>query len=115
MTGKEYRVVIISTSEPTQKDGLPLSMTDSISVPQVFNTVVSRARSLVVAVGNPLTLLVKENRIFGDSGGFWRSYLKLCMDNNTFQSDHMMKKAPHVHSIFIQALKSMLLEHNEVR
>ncbi len=112
--GKEYRAVIISTSEPTQANGLPLSMTDSICIPQVFNTVVSRARSLVIVVGNPLTLLVKEKCILGNSGGFWKSYLKLCLQNGTLRTDSVSKKSPQVHSVFMDALKGLLHDGHKV-
>ena len=49
--GKDYRIVILSTSEPTNADGSARDLTKSICDPFVFNTVISRARSLFVCVG----------------------------------------------------------------
>ena len=60
-TGHEFDAVFISTSEPTvMLDGglvSPSDPTKSISDRFVFNTVITRSRSLVVAVGNPFLLL----------------------------------------------------------
>lgn len=116
--GQEYRVAIIGTSEPTREDGLPLSLTDSICVPHVFNTVVSRARSYVVVVGDPLVLLTKEIHMmekFGSStGGFWSSYLRLCLEHGTFKSDHLEKRSPQSYNLCMKALLSLLKSDNQV-
>ena len=53
----------------------------------VFNTILTRAKSLVVAVGNPLDLLSVENHMvkrYGDQGKCWSLYLKSCLEKNTF-------------------------------
>ncbi len=86
----------------------------SICIPQVFNTVVSRARSLVIVVGNPLTLLVKEKCILGNSGGFWKSYLKLCLQSGTLNTDYVSKKSPQVYSVFMDALMGLLQDNDMV-
>ena len=43
--------------------------------PFVFNTVITRTKSLVVSVGNPFTLLKMER---GMPKKCWSEYLKLC-------------------------------------
>ena len=85
--GKDYRVVILSTSEPTNADGSARDPTKSICNPLVFNTVISRARSLIVCVGNPYVLLRKEQhmvREYGEKAKCWSNFLKLCFENKTF-------------------------------
>ena len=67
-----------------------------------------------MAVGNPLALLVKERRISGHNEGFWSSYLRLCLENNTFESDYIKKEAPHVHSVYMDALKGMLQKNSKM-
>lgn len=79
--------MILSTSEPTNADGSARDPTKSICNPFVFNTVISRARSLVVVVGNPYVLLRKEQhmvRQYGEKAKCWSNFLKLCFDNKTF-------------------------------
>ena len=86
-TGRDYRIVILSTSEPTNADGSARDRTKSICNPFVFNTVISRARSLIVCVGNPYVLLRKEQHMvsqYGEKAKCWSNFLKLCIDNKTF-------------------------------
>lgn len=56
--------------------------TKSLCNPSVFYTVISHARALVVAVGNPLQLL-KTEEVMGSAIGrkerCWREYLIRCL------------------------------------
>ena len=84
--GQEFRALFISTSEPTTADGETKDSTKSISDPSVFITALTRARSLVVAVGNPFMLLKRERHMvkkYGDRGHCWSLFLKACIDNGT--------------------------------
>lgn len=79
--------MILSTSEPTNADGSARDLTKSICDPFVFNTTISRARSLIICVGNPYVLLRKEQHMvkrYGDKARCWSNFLKLCFDNKTF-------------------------------
>ena len=52
----------------------------------MFNTVITRARSLVVSVGNPFMLLKTETymiRKYGETGRCWSEYIRLCIEHNT--------------------------------
>ena len=85
-TGQEFRALFISTSEPTKPNGETRDSTKSISDPHVFITAITRARSLVVAVGDPFMLLKREEhmvRKYGDRGHCWSLFLKACLDNKT--------------------------------
>ena len=89
-TGHEFDAVFISTSEPTvMLDGglvSPSDPTKSISDRFVFNTVITRSRSLVVAVGNPFLLLKIERfmvRRYGKMGKCWSHYLDACIKNGS--------------------------------
>jgi hypothetical protein len=59
-------------------------MTKSLFNPYVFNTVITRARERVVAVGKPVEILDFEYRIreMGETK-CWFKYIKHCKDNNT--------------------------------
>ena len=55
--------------------------------PYVVNTVMSRARSLIVSVGNPYLLLNMEKHTckkYGEKGKYWSNYIKECIDNKSF-------------------------------
>ena len=58
--GQEFQAVFMSTTEPIDKDGNTCNPTKSPCDRYVFNTVLTRAKSLVVAVGSPLVLLNTE-------------------------------------------------------
>lgn len=86
--GREYRVLFLSTFEATNKDGSTRNPTKSIADPFVVNTVVTRARSLVVSVGNPYLLLNMEKHMcikYGEKGKYWSNYLKRCIENNSLE------------------------------
>ena len=86
-------MVILSTSEPTNADGSARDLTKSICNPFVFNTVISRARSLIICVGNPYVLLRKEQhmvRQYGEKAKCWSNFLKLCFENRTFSVDPVL-------------------------
>ena len=54
----------------------------------MFNTAITRAESLVVAVGNPLLLLKTEmhmtkNPDYVENGKCWSNFLRHCIEHNT--------------------------------
>ena len=52
----------------------------------MFNTVITRAQSLVVSVGNPFLLLKMEDHMvvnYGENGRCWSNYLHNCLENKT--------------------------------
>lgn len=74
--------MFLSTCEPLEQDGTSKDQTKSLCNPYVFNTAISRAKSLVVAVGNPFVLF-KVEEVMGSRRHCWKEYLKLCLDNST--------------------------------
>ena len=62
--GREYKALFICTSEGVaDKNFQPLDLTKSMCDAAVFNTVITRAASLIVAVGNPFRLIRIEQEI----------------------------------------------------
>ena len=90
-TGKEYKVLLLSTSEPMTDKGASANPTKSLCNPYVFNTAITRAQSLVVCVGNPFVLLkMEENMIkrpgYEEIGKCWSNYFKCCLENGSMDA-----------------------------
>ena len=91
--GREYRAIFISTLEVTAEDGSTLDPTKSICDQYVFNTVITRAQSLIVCVGNPFLLFSIEKHTPNYKINCWREYVKRCLETSSFQL------VPECHSI----------------
>ena len=82
--GLEFRAVFVSTLEATGKNGAAINPTKSICDQYVFNTIITRAQSLVVCVGNPFLLLSIE--LHGNNTKCcWKEYLKRCLEISSFK------------------------------
>ena len=77
-SGRQYRAIFLCTSEPVLEDGSTANPTKSICDRSVFNTVITRAQSLVVAVGNPFRLFGIEEKCT-NGAGCWKEYVRNCM------------------------------------
>ena len=89
--GREFRAIFISTLEVTKEDGSTLNPTKSICDQYVFNTVITRAQSLIVCVGNPF-LLFSIEKCTPNYGKHkeapilcWREYVKRCLETSSFR------------------------------
>ncbi len=83
----EFRALFLSTTEPVDTAGNTTNPTKSLCDPYVFNTVLTRSKSLVVAAGSPLALLgIEEHMVkkYGRKARCWSSYLRICLENGTF-------------------------------
>ena len=85
-TGQEFHALFLGTSEPIKDDAETCNPTKSVCDRYIFNTVITRARSLVVSVGNPFLLLKTEKHMikkYGETGRCWTEYLKSCLQHGT--------------------------------
>ena len=86
--GQEFQAVFLSTTEAVDDLGNACNPTKSPCDRYVFNTVLTRAKALVVVVGSPLALLKIEDHMikrYGGKGRCWSVYLKSCLEKNTFE------------------------------
>ena len=81
--GQEYSLLLISASESLESSGRPFDLLKSFCHPAVFNTAITRARSLVVAVGNPLVLMMSEATM-DKPKWCWREFITRCLCNSAF-------------------------------
>ena len=105
--GQEFQAVFFSTIEPIDKDGNTLNPTKSPCDRYIFNTVLTKAKSLVVVVGSPLVLLNTEThmvKLYGDKGRCWSLYLKSCLENGTFIIPSMVEPDPSISEKFKEDL-----------
>lgn len=92
--GREFRALFVSTSEPTNPDASSKDPLKSLTDRYVFNTAITRAQSLIVAVGNPFLLLKMEKHMvkcYKRKGKCWSSFLKRCLENGTVSVDPSLK------------------------
>ena len=87
--GQEFDVLIMSTVESVYSDGRPFDPLKSLAHSAVFNTAITRARSLVIAIGNPDTLRRSEHSIEGSSR-CWDLFISTCEQSRTYHSDGQM-------------------------
>ena len=83
LIGHEFRALFISTVECVDSSGKTMNPTKSLCNPYVFNTAITRARSLVVAVGNPFTLLSVEANV-AKPKYCWKEFIARCLEHNSF-------------------------------
>ena len=109
--------MFLSTTEPVDCYGNTTNPTKSPCDPYVFNTVLTRSKSLVVAVGSPLALLGIEKHIkarYGTSkeAKCWSSYLKLCLEKGTFIIPPMVEPSEVKAKEYEKMLRSMVFEES---
>lgn len=88
--------MFLSTTEEMHADGSTRNPTRSLCDRYVFNTTVTRARSLVIAVGNPFRLLRMEEQVVkqGDwNGCCWGTFLQFCISNGTLEFPEQLSDA----------------------
>ena len=74
--------LFMSTVDSLDPSGCSYNPTKSLCSPSVFNTAITRAKSLIVAVGNPYTLMTVEENM-GTDKQCWAEYLSCCFKTNT--------------------------------
>ena len=82
MSGEEFSAVFLSTSEPTDDHGAPADRFKTICNEYVFNTVVTRAQSLIFVAGNPFLLLHMGSHF---KTNCWKEYIRRCIQCQSFE------------------------------
>ena len=83
-TGLEFQVLFLSTMECVLSSGKPFAPLKSLCHPAVFNTAITRAQSLVVAVGNPFTLIKAEATLGNPNYNCWKNFISICKISKTY-------------------------------
>ena len=113
--GNEYCALVLSTAEPLREDGYPaIDASKSLCNPYVFNTAITRAESLVVAVGNPFLLLKTEKHMVDDykhKGKCWSNFLRHCIENNTISFCKSLRLTQDDERIYRSMITGLAEEH----
>ena len=86
IAGSEFRVIFLSTAEPIDENGMSKNPTKSPCGQFVFNTAITRAKSLVVCAGNPFLLMKVEDKMekVDTDKSFWKDYFRRCIITRSF-------------------------------
>ena len=106
--GREFQAIFLSTAEPIDSNGLSMNPTKSPCGQYVFNTVITRAKSLVVCVGNPFILLSVEKRM-NNERLVWKDYLRRCLIAKTLHAPCSQKVAMDLTEGRFEVIKKELL------
>ena len=82
--GREFQAIFLSTAEPTFDNGRSKNPTKSPCGQYVFNTAITRAKSLVVCAGNPFLLMKIEKHMNNEQPNCWRDFIRRCIITRTF-------------------------------
>ena len=107
--GQEFQAVFLSTIEPVNAEGNTTNPTKSPCDPYIFNTILTRSKSLVVVVGSPLALLGIEThmtKLYGKKACCWSRYISICLEKGTFVIPDEVENRNAVKQGFISGLKA---------
>lgn len=94
-TGREFDAVFISTCEEVSNSSA-VNHTKSLSNHYVFNTVITRSKCLVVAIGNPYLLIKTEKNMVKQmpksAKQCWTPFLRKCYDTDQLKISDLLQK-----------------------
>ena len=103
-TGNEFRAIFVSTVEALDK-GRSKNPTKSLCDRYVFNTLLTRAKSLVVVAGSPYVLLQTEENMEEEKKYYWKMFIKSCIDHETFIIPRSVERNENIRSEFVDNLR----------
>ena len=100
----------MSTAEPTHEGGASRNPRWSPCNQYVFNTAITRSRSLVVCTGNPFLLMKIEEKMENEAC-CWKEYIKRCMLAKTFK--HCLTGIDETHEEKVRELQNVIFQENQ--
>ncbi|XP_071805215.1 putative helicase MOV-10 isoform X3 [Asterias amurensis] len=100
--GQERLVIIVSTVRSTKAENIQMDIDYQLGFlknPKRLNVAVTRAKALLVLVGNPYMLCKDDN---------WNNFLRYCMENNAYTGCHFEEDEDELEAI-IQRLDNVKL------
>ena len=81
--GREFEAVFVCTAEPVNKDYSPSDPVKSMCDRYMCNTIITRPKSLLVAVGNPFRLRKIEQKMAEENPVCWSEYIYQCWERDS--------------------------------
>ena len=108
----------MGTCETTDERGIPNNTTKTIMNRYVFNTALTRAKYLVLAVGNPLQILHREQKMYeidpnNHSFMCWKEFIKRCIECKSLYLPNNVQADERKH--FTELLHQRVFSGNERR
>ena len=91
--GREFDAVFVCTAQPVNEDYSPFDPVKSMCDPYMFNTIITRPKSLLVVVGNPFRLLKIEQKT-PNPPACWSEYLYQCWEQGSLILSSNLKGVP---------------------
>ena len=89
--GREFDAIFVCTAQPVNQDYSPFDPVKSMCDPFMFNTIVTRPKSLLVAIGNPFRLRKIEQKT-PTPPACWSEYLYQCWEGGTLFLSAQLKQ-----------------------
>ena len=114
--GQEFQAIFLSTAEPLDECGRSKNPTKSPCGQHVFNTAITRAKSLIVCAGNPFLLMEVEKKIQKTDTDkfFWKEYLRRCFVTNTFRVQNSLVKDRDIGIVMNELQKLIFTDDTKV-
>ena len=81
--GREFEAVFVCTAEPVNQDYSPSDPVKSMCDRYMCNTIITRPKSLLVAVGNPFRLRKIEQKMAEENPACWSEYIYQCWERDS--------------------------------
>ena len=91
LVGREFDAIFVCTAQPVNQDYSPFDPVKSMCDPFMFNTIVTRPKSLLVAIGNPFRLRKIEQKT-PTPPACWSEYLYQCWEGGTLFLSAQLKQ-----------------------
>ena len=119
--GREFDAIFVCTAQPVNQDYSPFDPVKSICDPFMFNTIITRPKSLLVAIGNPLRLRKIEQMIHSGKikqktptpPSCWSEYLYQCWEGGSLQLSAKLREGPGACKKELGELEKKLMVHRE--
>ena len=91
--GRQFDAVFVCTAQPVNQDYSPFDPVKSMCDRYMFNTIITRPKSLLVVIGNPFRLR-KIEQTTPDPPACWSEYLYQCWEGGSLHLSAKLRETP---------------------
>ena len=112
--GREFDAIFVCTAQPVNQDYSPFDTVKSMCDPFMFNTIITRPKSLLVVVGNPFRLR-KIEQTRPDHPACWSEYLYQCWEGGSLHCSAKLRVTPGACKKQLGELEKEVMLHRQDR